>query len=80
MALAAGTASSGPLHQKELAAMRGARWIVGLGALVVALVAIYVLFWGGEAPMPERSERAMDDIDEESREAMRELLREVGKE
>ena len=62
--------------------MRGARWIVGLAAVGVAIVALYVLVRGGEVSLPELEleEPAMDEIDAESREAMRELLREVGKE
>jgi hypothetical protein len=67
--------------------MIGARWIVGGGALLVAVVALYVLLNGGHDLGSERglesdpqSARelqapALDDIDEESRSAMRDLLR-----
>lgn len=65
--------------------MRG--WVV-VGALVIAGLAVYVLTVGkpsastrkatppaaSRAPVVERAP-AMDQIDEESREAMRELLR-----
>lgn len=51
------------------------RWIVGAGALLVAALALYVLMnVGGE---PEAIEPALDDIDAESRAAMRELLRDA---
>lgn len=56
---------------------RRIRWIVGLGALAVAAGALYVLIRADSRPLPEREEPAMDEIDEESREAMRELLRGV---
>ena len=60
--------------------MRGARWLVGLGALAVAIAALYVLFLEEEAPSRlEPKEPVMDEIDADSREAMRKLLREAGK-
>ncbi len=54
------------------------RWLVGLGALLVAGLAIYVLTIG-KPPASSRagSQPAMDEIDEKSRAAMRELLRDV---
>jgi hypothetical protein len=60
--------------------MRWVRWIVGLGALGLAVAALYVLFGTQQETLPVRSEPAMDEIDAESREAMRELLREAGEE
>ncbi|MBW2500739.1 MAG: hypothetical protein JRF61_25940 [Deltaproteobacteria bacterium] len=60
--------------------MRWVRWIVGLGALGLAVVALYVLLGTQQETPPVRSEPAMDEIDAESREAMRELLREAGEE
>ena len=60
--------------------MRWVRWIVGLGALGLAVVALYVLFGTQQESLPVHSEPAMDEIDAESREAMRELLREAGEE
>ena len=58
------------------------RWIVGAGALLVAAIAFYVLLNVGSPDAASRSERqpALDDIDAESRAAMRELLREAGEE
>jgi hypothetical protein len=62
---------------------KGGRWLVGLGALVVAFLALYVLTIGQPpASSPDLDEQgmdagpAMDEIDDESRAAMRELLRE----
>ncbi len=56
--------------------MRGGRWLVGLGALLIAALAIYVLTRGGPEIAPgANSTPAMDEIDAESRAAMRELLR-----
>ncbi|GEM_PF-3484158 len=63
---------------------RGLRWIVSLSALGVAILAIYVLVKGGGghstsiAPGEPAQQRALDDIDAKSREAMRELLRDAG--
>jgi hypothetical protein len=64
--------------------MFGARWFVVGGALLVAVLALYVLFSGGadhrsEAAREIRSP-ALDDIDERSRSAMRDLLRQADKE
>ena len=64
------------------------RWLIVIGALCVAGLAIYVLTSGNrpfaskEAASKEASSKqserpAMDQIDEESREAMRDLLRDV---
>ena len=51
------------------------RWVVGAGALLVAAIALYVLMnVGGE---PDPTEPALDDIDAQSRAAMRELLRDA---
>jgi len=65
--------------------MMGQRWIVGLGALLVAAVALYLLMTGtkpgsGSETMMEISRPALDDIDAKSRSAMRDLLRETGTE
>jgi hypothetical protein len=53
------------------------RWVVGVGALLVAIGALYVLTIG-EPPFSstDGARPAMDEIDEESRAAMRDLLRE----
>ena len=55
--------------------MNGRNWLVGLGALFVAGLALYVLTVG--KPPSASSERSaqsvMDEIDDESREAMREV-------
>ena len=64
--------------------MFGARWFVVGGALLVAGLALYVLLHGGtdrttEAAREVRSP-ALDDIDERSRSAMRDLLRQADKE
>ena len=57
--------------------MNGRNWLVGLGALFVAGLALYVLTVGKPPASSERSAQpVMDEIDDESREAMRELLRE----
>jgi hypothetical protein len=59
--------------------MFGARWVVGIGALLVAIVALCVLFGWGNAGEPrsamELTHPALDEIDEESRRALRDLLR-----
>jgi hypothetical protein len=67
--------------------MFGARWVVGVGALLVAVIALYVLLHGGDGrnaydPKSERELRgpALDDIDDDSRGAMRDLLRQADSE
>ena len=65
-----------PLPARELAIVRGLRWVVIGGALGLAAVALYLLLSAREPPLPEREQPAMDAIDDESREAMRDLLRE----
>lgn len=57
--------------------MRGVRWIVVGSALGLAGVALYLLLGTGEPSPPEREQPAMDAIDDESRKAMRDLLRQV---
>ncbi|MFP6656084.1 MAG: hypothetical protein VCB25_10690 [Myxococcota bacterium] len=61
--------------------MFGIRGIVGLGALLVAAVALYLVLTGSKDPewtsLPEMSQPALDEIDAESRAAMRDLLRET---
>ena len=59
------------------------RWIVGAGAVLIGAVAFYVLMNGGvrEPAVKGRAagnQPALDDIDAESRAAMRDLLREAG--
>jgi len=67
------------------------RWIVAGSALLMAALALYVLMSdGGRDQQPAvsreavgdreagRSREALDDIDAESREALRDLLREAG--
>ena len=49
-------------------------WILIVGALIVALLAFYVLIGGGG---PAGDSPSMDDIDAKSRDAMRTLLREA---
>ena len=59
--------------------MRVGRWLVGLGALLIAGLALYVLTIGKPpASSKELMRPAMDEIDAESRAAMRKLLREQG--
>ncbi len=62
--------------------MLGARWVVGIGALLVAIVALYFLFGWRNAAEPrstmELTHPALDEIDEESRRALRELIRQDG--
>ncbi len=62
--------------------MPGSRWVVGIGALLVAILALYVLLRVGNEPglerLPELSEPALDEIDDASRKAMRDLLRQDG--
>jgi hypothetical protein len=64
--------------------MFGSRWVVGIGALLMALIALYVLLRVGNGRVPESGTEltspALDEIDDESRRAMRELLRRDGKE
>jgi hypothetical protein len=64
--------------------MSGTRWLIGLGALMVAGVALYLVLAGAGQPnsatLMEISQPALDDIDAKSRSAMRELLREAGRE
>ncbi len=68
--------------------MFGARWFVGGGALLVAIVALYVLLNGGHDRDRDRgleSTRelrgpALDDIDDHSRRALRKLLRQADSE
>ena len=59
--------------------MIGARWIIGLVALVLAGIAAYVLLSGGTGSNSERmmeiTEPALDDIDAKSRRELRDLLR-----
>ena len=57
--------------------MRGLRWVVVGGALGLAGAALYFLLDTSEPSLPEREQPAMDAIDDESREAMRDLLRRV---
>ena len=61
------------------------RWIVGVSAIGMAILAIYVLMNGGggqstsDVPRGESPQQpALDDIDAKSREAMRDLLRDAG--
>ena len=60
--------------------MANFRWIVAAGALLVAVVAFYVLLNVGGAGSSGGAQPALDDIDAESRAAMRDLLREAGRE
>ena len=61
-----------------------ARWLVGGGALLVAIIAIYVVLNGGHDRDPESTRElrspALDDIDDNSRREMRNLLRRVDSE
>jgi hypothetical protein len=61
----------------------GLRWIVSLSAIGMAILTIYVLMnnGGGKArpdAAGQRTQQSLDDIDAESREAMRDLLRDAG--
>jgi hypothetical protein len=59
--------------------MRGGRWLVGLAALLLAALALYVLTIGKPpASSKPTQQSAMDEIDAKSRAAMREFLREQG--
>ncbi|MEE8165809.1 MAG: hypothetical protein V3T64_09590 [Myxococcota bacterium] len=59
--------------------MRVGRWLVALGALLFAGLALYVLTIGDPPASSKDTMRpAMDEIDAESRAAMRKLLREHG--
>jgi hypothetical protein len=65
---------------EEAAAMqvggKGGRWLVGLGALFVAILALYVLMIGKPPASSGTAARpAMDEIDAKSRAEMRDLLR-----
>jgi hypothetical protein len=71
-----------PGKSRETTLMKGGgqvgRWLVGLGALLVAALALYVLMIGKPpASSIDVSTPAMDEIDAESRAAMRDLLRET---
>ena len=58
------------------------RWLIVLGALGIAALAMYVLMnVGSKATMGEARgslEPALDEIDAKSREAMRDVLRDAG--
>ena len=62
------------------------RWVVAAGSLLVAVVAFYVLLNVGGAGSSRSAvssggaQPALDDIDAESRAAMRDLLRAAGRE
>ena len=59
--------------------MRVGRWLVGLAALLLAALALYVLMIGKPpASSKQTLQPAMDEIDAQSRAAMREFLREQG--
>ena len=79
-ALESATRLSGarPVSQ-EGASMLGSRWIVGIGAVLLAVAALYVLLRVGHESRPdamtELSEPTLDEIDADSRRQMRELLR-----
>lgn len=64
--------------------MVATRALIGVGALLLALAALYVLFdreKGEETErMTELAEPALDDIDAKSRSQLRDLLREAGNE
>jgi hypothetical protein len=63
--------------------MFGARWLVGGGALLVAIIALYVLLNAGQDRSQDHDSKsarelrgpALDEIDDDSRSAMRDLLR-----
>jgi hypothetical protein len=59
------------------------RWVIVLGALGIAALAIHLLMNGGDDKAPakasaEPARPALDDIDSKSRKAMRDLLRDAG--
>jgi hypothetical protein len=59
--------------------MRGGRWLVVLGALLIAGVALYVLATGEpRVSSPTATTPIMDEIDADSRAEMRKLLRDSG--
>ena len=68
--------------------MFGARWLVGGGALLVAVIALYVLLNAGQDRSQDRDPKsarelrdpALDEIDDDSRSAMRDLLRQADSE
>ena len=64
--------------------MFGVRWVVGVGALLLSFIALWVLLRWEDGRDTERmielTRPALDEIDEESRNAMRELLRQEEKE
>jgi hypothetical protein len=64
--------------------MFGMRWFVGGGALLVAAIALYVLLNGGQDRDPKSARElrgpALDEIDDDSRSAMRDLLRQADSE
>ena len=66
----------------EQVSMLGQRWVVGLGALLVAAIALYMVLTGTKGhdseTLLELSQPALDDIDAKSRSAMRDLLRDTG--
>lgn len=70
-----------PAIEREPVSMFGMRWMVGLGALLVAGLALYLVLNGTSEPgsetMREISRPALDNIDAKSRSAMRELLRDA---
>jgi hypothetical protein len=56
------------------------RWIVGGGALLIAGAALFTLLSAGSGSPGGAATPALDDIDADSRKAMRELLRDAGRE
>jgi hypothetical protein len=72
------------LCEGDRVSMFGARWLVGGGALLVAILALCVLLSGGNDRDPQVARElrspALDDIDEGSRSAMRDLLRKADSE
>jgi len=64
--------------------MFGTRWLVAGGALLVAAIALCVLLNGGQDPDPKSARElrgpALDEIDDDSRSAMRDLLRQADSE
>ncbi len=76
-------AKSGRKGTRSAEAVRGrARWIVGVSALVLAMIAFCALIMGGGGSpnvdaRGQGAEQVLDDIDAKSRKAMRDLLREA---